>query len=129
MWIAIVYKADMDEMDWHVGQSEVEVGQWVIETRLPAHSVHQDMGVTVAAIAAVKAAGDLVLIEEITNPLTGMQYSVRLPDGYYRTPTVDLEDAYDTQRADNKKLRAAHSPELAVVVERAALYTEWKDVD
>lgn len=129
MWIAIVYQADLNEIVWRISQYESEVTKWVIDTRLPANSPHSVSSDFEAAIAAIQQDGDRVLIEQVTDLATGVEYSVRLPDGYHTPPTLDLEVAYDAEREATTVLRKAHSPDLAVVVERAALYTEWKDVD
>ncbi|QBP32741.1 hypothetical protein SEA_CEPENS_81 [Mycobacterium phage Cepens] len=127
MWIGIVYRADINEIDWHVGLTMTEVEDWVLDNYLPKDAPPLES--PEQGFDLIAAEGDKVVIEAVEKYVTSVQYSVRLPNGSHTGRSTLFQGAVDLAREQNSRLRAAGSNEVCEVVQRGVMYTQWKVAD
>ncbi|QBP31198.1 hypothetical protein SEA_ARGIE_82 [Mycobacterium phage Argie] len=127
MWIGIVYRADINEIDWHAGLTVTEVEDWVLDNYLPKDAPPLES--PEQGFDLIAAGGDKVVIEAVEKYPTGVEYSLRLPNGAYSGRTRNFQQAVGHAREQNSRLRAAGSNEVCDVVQRGVMYTAWKVVE
>lgn len=123
MWIAIVCRTEMSEINWHMAVSEGEAIVWVIENYLPKDA--PDFESDGEALSCIEAAGDVVLVQEV-GLVTEDQFASRRPNGVIGRRYGTFADARADKSGIDVELAKAGAVERSVVVQRQVLQSEWR---